>query len=454
LKRLTDYLQPGTAYFRNRAFGPSEVMAGIETMAYYLEHNLVSSSPFIYLFASNHIKTALAFFGIIKAHRICVVVDPEIGRLELHEMMQDTPPAACVKIDETAITWDFNKEIEITKTVWIDDGSEDLIDVCMMIYTAADEGYAKAAMLTHNNIVQDALSAIDVSDIITDSVTFAVLPFNHLYGLQVGLIMPNLVGAKYVIEEKSKLTNTQILFDKILLYQVTHLFAIPVLYYLFSKYSNGILKMKNVKRVISGGYKLSELVSERFIKIYQLPICEGYGLTEAGPSCTLNSIKYGYKIKSIGKSLPCCQVKIDEMTESDYEPWLTGEILVKGSNVMKGYYKKPHETAAILHNGWLSSGDIGIRDSEGFIYFIRTKKNMINYGGQKIYPIETERLMLKNRNIRYVKINGVENILLGQTTHAEITLINDSLKNRHALQKWLKENITWYKVPKKITIIK
>ena len=107
MKLLTDYLQPGTIYFQNRTFEPMEVIAGIKAVADYLSNNIVSLSPFVYLFASNHIKTVLAYFGIIKARRICVIIDPRIGILELNEIMQDTPPAVAIQASpeaETAIS--------------------------------------------------------------------------------------------------------------------------------------------------------------------------------------------------------------------------------------------------------------------------------------------------------------------------------------------------------------
>ncbi|HEX7511726.1 MAG TPA: hypothetical protein VF335_10525, partial [Chitinivibrionales bacterium] len=111
MELLTDFLQPGKIFFRNKEYGPETVLAGIDAVSRYFTDNLVSKSPFVYLFATNHIKTVFSYFGIIKARRICVIMDPKIGPLELSEKLLDTPPAACIRIDKATESFDFSKEI-------------------------------------------------------------------------------------------------------------------------------------------------------------------------------------------------------------------------------------------------------------------------------------------------------------------------------------------------------
>ena len=194
MQLLTDFLQPGKVIFRKKEYGPEIVMAGIDSVARYLKDNLVSDSPFVYLFATNHIKTVFSYFGIIKARRVCVIMDPKIGKLELSEMLLDTPPAACIRIDKATETFDFSKEIEIRNQSWKNDGGEDLSDVCTMIYTAAEDGYAKAVMLTHENMLANARAIAEGNSVTAGSITCALLPFCHSFGLQTGIITPLLSG--------------------------------------------------------------------------------------------------------------------------------------------------------------------------------------------------------------------------------------------------------------------
>ncbi|MBN1577640.1 MAG: acyl--CoA ligase [Chitinispirillaceae bacterium] len=450
MKRLTDYLQPGTVYFRNRAFGPVEIMAGIDAVARYLSDNLTSQSPFVYLFASNHVKTVLAFFGIIKAQRICVVVDPGIGRLELQEMMRDTPPAACVRIDEAAITWDFNKEIEITATVWADDGSEDLSDVCMMMYTAAEDGYAKAAMLTHENIASDAGAIASGNHVDYVSMSMAVLPFSHAFGLQTGVITPLLSGGNTIFVANEDFSKPRHIINLIMSLDVTHYYSIPALYYLLGKALRYGGTIRTVRSFISGGYTLSDIIRDRFLNSYGICIRQGYGLTEASPVCSWVFFDAPDRTKSIGKPISCCEMKIAQHEGLIATNSETGEIVVRGTNVMKGYYHNLEATERVIKDGWLLTGDLGYRDSNGYFYFIGTNKRMINYGGVKIFPNEVERLMKMNENVINAAFYAEKNPLMHELVGARVTLKVNSLEFQLKFRQWLKGNLTDYKIPKRI----
>lgn len=453
MKRLTDCLKPGKIHFRTKIFEPDDVMAGIRDVERYLDDNIVSSSPFVYLFAENHLKSVVAFFGIIASRRICVVIDPDIGPLELMEMLRDTPPSACIRIDEKTLKWDFGREVEICPQSDVDRREADPDEICMMMYTAADDGYAKAAMLTHDNICCDAQSSIIWSDLTQGSIIYSLLPFCHLYGLQTGVVMPNLCGVDCVIEDNIGILTPSSLSDCIERHKATHMMAVPLLYYMLGKYGETGRKLRTIRCPISGGYKLSEIIANRFKRACDITVFEGYGLTEASPSCTYNSFFTGYKPNSIGKAIDCCTVSVVNEKGGELPCKKEGEIVVRGDNVMKGYYRKPDSTLNALRGGWLHTGDIGWMDEEGYCFFVKTRKCMINYGGNKIYPRETERLVKCNPSVEYMKIEPIENGMFGQTQQAFVRLVNNTGQSREMLQAWMKRNLTWYKVPKKISFI-
>ncbi len=445
MQLLTDFLQPGKVFFRKKIFEPETVAAGIESVARYLRDNLVSDSPFVYLFASNHLKTVLSYFGIIKARRICVIMDPKIGPLELAEMLDDTPPAACIRIDAATETFDFDKEIHLRKQPWKDDPGQDLSDVCTMIYTAAEDGYAKAAMLTHENMLSNARDIVDAEKLNKKTISCGLSHFNHLYPLQGGVIAPSLIEGGIYIEDNIS-NSVKIASIAAMFYQIglTHLYSIPAMYYLLSKTSNGYEKFKFLKSVGSGGYKLTESIYNLFYKKTGKEIHEGYGLSEASPVCTWTYNKT--KFNSVGIAFPSCIIKVGSESGEFLSEGQQGEICVKGLNVMKGYYKNISATEKTIINGWLHTGDLGFVDKEGYVHLVGLKKRMINYGGQKVYPAEVNRLIKKQTNVIDADVFGTDDNLLGQKVEAKIYLKEKTIEKQNEFHKWCRKNISHYKI--------
>ena len=149
-------------------------------MAIYLDKEKESKLPFIYLFAPNHVKTLIAYFAIIRSGSIVVLVDPNIGRLELQEMMDITPPSALVYIDNNSLEFNYQREISFCKQTKQVDASGDLDGVCTIVYSSADDGYAKPIMLTRRNIFTNAQAIKDLvlGYVTEESVGCALLPFH------------------------------------------------------------------------------------------------------------------------------------------------------------------------------------------------------------------------------------------------------------------------------------
>jgi long-chain acyl-CoA synthetase len=365
-------------------------------------------------------------------------------------MMRDTPPAACVRIDKKTIEFDFSKEIELRNPPWKDGGPDDLSDVCTMIYTAAEDGYAKAVMLTHENILSSSSAAVEGAGLTSNSISYALLPFNHLFGIQVGAIMPFVTNSSTIIEDESELANPSILIKNPLSKTITHLYSIPIVLLLLSKFKDLGGLVPCIKNIISGGYSLSYEIRERILLKYPIAVREGYGLSEGSPFCIANSIADPFIPGSIGRALRCCSVKIVKENNNECLFNQKGEIIIKGKNVMKGYYNKPGATYSTLLNSWLYTGDWGSIDKDGFIRFEGMKKRMINYVGKKIYPAEVERLILKNSNVQTIEIYGTNDAFLGQKANAGIRLFDNNIEAQEKFRIWCRHNISEYKIPQKI----
>jgi|GEM_PF-910860 len=439
-------LQFNKIIFQDKFYYPPQINHLIDQLTLYLKSNKQSNSPFIHLFAHNHVKTIVAYFAIIKANKICVLVDPDIKHIELGEMMQDTPPYAMIKLNKLTEEFDYNNEIEF-KDNNIDVDTRQLEDVCMMVYTNAEDGFSKAVMLTRNNILSDGQSGVSIENITRDKVVAPFLPLSHSFGIFAGLIGPILGGSTLLIVDITDFKKIRTYINYIKCYNVTNIYSIPLTYLLLSKIPNIKNIVQSVNKFCSGGYKLSNTIRDKFQSTVGNILFEGYGLTEASPVCSSYRTGDTLKISSVGREYLCCQIKIMDEDNIELPIGQEGEICVKGDNIMKGYYNNPVATKKTLKHGWLHTGDWGRMDKDGFLYFTGLKKNMLNIYGKKAYPLEVERLIRMNKNIKSVKIYGEFSELYGHILKAEIEFNNENDNQEEELKKWCKKNISNHKIP-------
>lgn len=446
------HLEFNKIIFRDKFYYPQEINNSIEKLSSYLKNNKESNSPFVYLFAHNHINTIIAYFAIIKSGKICVLVDPEIKHIELSEMMQDTPPFATIKFEKLGKELDLKNDIVFTDNN-IDVDNKQLEDVCTMVYTNADDGFAKAAMLSKKNILSDAEAHATTNDSNKNSVMCSLLPYHHLYGMVIGVIAPSISNSTILIEDPANLLRIRSIADKFYKYHLTHLYSIPFIYYLLNKIPNIHEKLNNIKYLISGGYKLPLSTFNQFKQKYGIEILEGYGLTEASPVCTWHHPGKKVKQNSVGQPFNCCKIKISNEDNYKVPTGKIGEICIKGDNVMKGYYNNEKATKTILRDNWLHTGDFGKIDKDGYLYFTGLKKYMFNIGGKNVYPNEVKRLININKNVKNIHIFGKESEIQGNTFHSKIELKINNSEAQRSFKKWCIENISKYKIPHTIEFL-
>jgi acyl-CoA synthetase (AMP-forming)/AMP-acid ligase II len=323
----------------------------------------------------------------------------------------------------------------------------DLQDVCTLAYTNAEDGFSKGAMITEKNLLSEVHALIKTNKLTKKSVTCALLPFTHMFGLVQGILVPSYAGATSVISELNILKTNEII-KEIQQQKVTHLYSVPSMYYILSKVPGIEDMVSNIEEFYSGGTQLTPFIFNNFYQRTNRKIREGYGLTESSPGVTLNYDEIGPRINSIGKPLPGCEIKIigDNDTECNVDE--VGEICIKGDMVFRGYFNNDNATNAVLKNGWLHTGDYGKKDKQGYIYFRGLKKDMINVAGNNVYPKKLERLMKWHKNVLDVKIFGADSTLQGQIVNAKIKLRKTSEKAKHEFKRWCYTNITNLILPK------
>ncbi|MBN2036730.1 MAG: AMP-binding protein [Chitinispirillaceae bacterium] len=447
---LTDHIHFNRIIFRDRIFTGDYLQKAIDDFALYLDRNIRSNSRIVYLFAPNHIKTVIAFLGIIKTGRAALLVDPKVGKLEYEEMLADTKPSAIVEIDPAPIEFDFDKEIELTDNRMDDTEISQLDDVCLLLYSNAEDGYAKAAMLTHRNLLSNALTIAAENRANSDSISSALLPFHHIFGLQYGIITPFIGGGSILICDVSNIRKLYRDAEEICRNKISHVYSIPIIFYLFSK-SPYIDKISNqIYSIISGGYKLPLSLQLAFKRKWNIQIIEGYGLTESSAGCTWQCKDDLNNVNSIGRAVTNYQVKIFNESNIEAPHNQKGEICIKGEGVMKGYFKHSESTKTSIINGWLHSGDYGTQDEKGYLYYCGLKKKMFNIAGNKAYPEEIIRLVSNSGLVNHLELYSIYNEIIGDEIHATVALSDSSTSAQENFRKWCKYNLTPYKIPKRI----
>jgi long-chain acyl-CoA synthetase len=209
----------------------------------------------------------------------------------------------------------------------------------------------------------------------------------------------------------------------------------------------------NLKTCVSGGASLPVAVLHEFEKKYNVEILEGYGMSEGSPIVTFNHRDLGRKPGSVGTPFWGIQVRLLDDNGKEVPVGEKGELCYKGHNVMKGYYKNPAETEKTLKNGWLHSGDIAIKDEDGFYFIVDRTKDMIIRGGLNVYPREVERVMMKHEAISLVAVIGVPDEVMGEEIKAFVVLKPGKSAEPDELIAWTKDKIASYKYPREVEIL-
>ena len=326
-------------------------------------------------------------------------------------------------------------------------------DIAVLQYTGGTTGTSKGAMLTHYNLLSNTLQLMDWTNAGMSDKVLAVIPFFHIYGLTVAMNSAVNIGEELVLlpQFHAKEVLETIQKHGIAVFPgVATMYTALLNYPELSKYSIG-----TIRKCVSGAAPLPVEVQKRFNEITGGKLVEGYGLTEASPVTHCNPIADGAVVKagSIGIPLPDTDAKIvdSETGLKDMPVGEEGELALKGPQVMKGYWNKTEETAAVFRNGWLLTGDIAKVDGDGYFYIVDRKKDLIDASGFKVWPKEVEEILYTHPDIKEAAVVGVKDAYRGETVKAFIVLKNkDKNPGVEAIQAYGRSKIAPYKVPKQI----
>ncbi|PWU20266.1 MAG: long-chain fatty acid--CoA ligase [Verrucomicrobia bacterium] len=322
-------------------------------------------------------------------------------------------------------------------------------ELAVLIYTSGTTGRPKGAMLSHANLLSNVESCRHVLKTVEADRLAVLLPLFHSYMLTVGLLLPLLVGGSIVLVKS--LHPLAKALQEILARRATVLPGIPQF---FRAMIGAPLPLPLPLRLcVSGAAPLPAQVLSEFEAKFHIPLIEGYGLSEASPVVTKNPLDGRRKAGSIGLPIPNVEVSIQDDSGRELGAGATGELCVRGPNVMLGYWNRPEETAKVMRNGWLVTGDIGHRDADGYYYITDRKKDMLLVNGINVYPREIEEVLYRFPGIKEAAVIGKPDPRKGEQPVAFVALENGAPLDEKALLDFVREKLADYKVPRKVVVL-
>jgi len=454
----------------------------------------------------------IAFFGVLRAGGIVVQTNPLYKPRELEELYSDAGATVVVCLDlflpdllkakpKTPVEhvvvadvadWlpgllaklypikkkkDLKKEghwpLDIPKEPWVhtfaellesapEPGKEPAIDpekdVAVLQYTGGTTGTPKGAMLTHFNLVANVYQGCEWIPQAKPGQErmMAALPMFHVFGLTVAMLVSLRLGATMIlhpnpreIEKILKLVNKE---------KPTLFPGVPTMYVAMLNHPKlAKTDMRSIRMCLSGAAPLPLEVRRKFEKVTGGKLVEGYGLTEASPITHANPLTEDGLVKEcIGIPLPDTDVRVVDVETGTREmpPGESGELAIKGPQVMKGYWGKVEETANVLRDGWLFTGDVGKMDKDGYFTIVERKKDLIIASGYNVYPREVEEVLFEHPAVQEAAVVGIPDPYRGETVKAFIVLKSGKTATEGEIVAFCKERLAAFKVPKQVAFRK
>jgi long-chain acyl-CoA synthetase len=326
-------------------------------------------------------------------------------------------------------------------------------DVAVLQYTGGTTGVAKGAMLTHRNLAANAAQNAAWFPLARpgEEVFLSALPFFHVFGLTVAMNYPIFIGGEMVV-----VPNPRDIRGLVRAVEHQHVTIFPIVPSMVRAICNlpkiDQANFSSLRVCVSGSAPLPEAVLRRFEELTGAKLIEGFGLTEASPVTHCNPVHGDRVVNSIGLPLPNTDCRIISEDGRDVSLGEAGELLLRGPQIMRAYWNQANETAAVLRDGWLHTGDLATMDERGYFRIVGRKKEMIVAGGYKIYPDEVDRVLALHPEVLESATIGVPDDKRGETVKSFVVLQSGREVQPSELMSFCGKHLAPYKVPKQIEL--
>jgi long-chain acyl-CoA synthetase len=371
-----------------------------------------------------------------------MITDAELGA-HFAGLAAARPQMKMLKIEEFASLQIANRKSQII------DGERSEQDLAVIIYTSGTTGKPKGAMLSHGNLLHNVESCRLVLSMVEEDSFAVILPLFHTYMMTVGIFLPFTGGGSIVLVKS--LHPPRAMLHEIFSRRATILPAVPSFYRMIL--GAQLPSPQPIRIFISGSAPLPMQTLKEFEEKFKVPLIEGYGLSEASPVVSKNPLRGAHKAGSIGIPIPNVEMSVQDESGKMLGVKETGEICVRGGNVMMGYWNQPEETKKAMRGNWLLTGDVGHRDADGYYYITDRKKDMLIVNGINVYPREIEEVIYHFPGVKEAAVIGVPDARRGEQPVAFIAAAEGQTLDEKALLEFIREKLADYKVPRQIIIL-
>ncbi|HEY7875406.1 MAG TPA: long-chain fatty acid--CoA ligase [Actinomycetota bacterium] len=411
---------------------------------------------------------ACAYFGILRAGGVVVPLNSMLTPVEMGRVLTDSGATA-------ALTWgSFGEAVRagaeaasnvshvLAEAEWETLAANGATpspvevtadDLAVLAYTSGTTGEPKGAMLTHGNLSANLHQQMSIPDahVTEEDVIFLALPLFHIFGLNVSLGLLVMNGATGLLVERFEPIAA---LQQIQEHGVTVLLGAPTMYLAWTNTPGADqYDLSKVRLAISGAAPLSRETLDSFYDVFRVRVYEGYGLTETAPTLTSNRMGEEPRAGSIGLPLPEVELRLVDEDGKDVELGDPGEIVVRGPNVFKGYWNRPEETERAFREGWFRTGDVAVRDEEGYLYIVDRKRDLIIVSGFNVFPSEVENALVTNDKVAEAAVVGEPHPYTGEAVKAFVVLEEGASATEQELIADLQTRLARFKCPHSIEIV-
>lgn len=403
-----------------------------------------------FIIKNGDVKAVVALDMLLPLVELGVKAFPEVANYIICETTPDIGEKYQALSDEAKVKTKLFMQVLQEASTIVEPVEVHEDDTAVILYTSGTTGHPKGAMLTHKNLYSNARDVVEYLNILKTDRIITTLPVFHVFALTVVVNAPLMKGATLLLVPRFSPSE---IFKVAADYEATIFAGVPTMYNFLYQYDEGDIKaFEHIRLAISGGASLPVSLLHNFEEKFNVRVSEGYGLSEASPVTCFNPLNRERKAGSIGQSIINVENKVVDEYGNEVPVGQVGELIVRGPNVMKGYYKLPEETTNAIRDGWLYTGDLASKDEDDYFYIVDRKKDMIIVGGYNVYPREVEEILYAHPNVVEAAVIGVPDPNFGEAVHAYVVL-KDKAGSVEELKAYCAEHLVKYKVPASFEVL-
>ena len=455
-----------------RQFSYAEFDAAVNRTAALLASQGVQKGDVVSLLMPNSAEYVIAYFAcwklgalagpvnsLLKPHELVYIIsNSEAKVLLVHS--EFLPAIEGIRSDLPALraVITFDDELQATHDVGpaqdLPEANVNKDDEAIIIYTSGTTGKPKGCLLTHGNVIANARQIVEWLNFTEHDRLLTIMPLFHMNAVSVTTMSALYSGGSTVVSPKFSASR---FWELISSYQITSFGSVAtMLSILLTTYPDGVpegLKTDRLRFAMCGSAPVPAEVLKRFEETFNCLVIEGYGLSESTCRSTFNPPDERRRAGSCGLPIGN-EMKVVDDDDREVEEGALGEIVLRGENILKGYYKNPDATAIAFRNGWFHTGDIGYRDPDGFFYIVDRKSDMIIRGGENIYPREIDEVLYQHPSVSAAAAIGVTDPLYGEEVAAFIVLKEGATTTEDEVITFCRQRLADYKCPKTVRFVK